>query len=150
MRAWLERVARGSILESRRRGPSDGMLGIPRARDPRGGIRVRLGGREVLVGRAAYELTHGRVPPGLHIRSTCGHRWCCNPGHVHPAGAPPLRIPAPAKLPTLTPQQLDELEARYARGETWPALARLVGLSADTLLKRLARRRTRTNGRKAA
>lgn len=30
----------------------------------------------------AYELTYGPIPPGMVVRHTCDHPWCCNPGHL--------------------------------------------------------------------
>lgn len=41
-------------------------------------------GRHVGAHQAAYELTHGPVPTGLHLDHLCRNRICVNPAHLEP------------------------------------------------------------------
>jgi hypothetical protein len=45
-----------------------------------GNIRVR--GKVLRCHRVAWELTHGTVPPGLHVLHRCDVRRCLNPAHL--------------------------------------------------------------------
>jgi hypothetical protein len=38
--------------------------------------------RVLLAHRAAYEVTHGAIPEGLHIDHLCGTRLCVRPSHL--------------------------------------------------------------------
>lgn len=46
--------------------------------------RAKIGGKEVLVHRLAYEHYVGLIPEGLEIDHLCRNRWCCNPAHLEP------------------------------------------------------------------
>lgn len=44
--------------------------------------RFSTDGGKTAAHRFAYELMHGPIPDGLHIRHMCHNRKCCNPTHL--------------------------------------------------------------------
>lgn len=44
--------------------------------------RIKLNGRATLAHRAAYELKHGPISPGMVLDHLCRVRCCINPGHL--------------------------------------------------------------------
>src|SRR5213593_4533327 len=51
----------------------------------RGGYgRVRIGGRDFVAHRVAYELTIGPIPDGLQLDHLCRNRLCVRPAHLEP------------------------------------------------------------------
>jgi hypothetical protein len=45
---------------------------------------VRNRGAHLMAHRAAYELAHGPVPPGMVLDHRCRERTCINPAHLEP------------------------------------------------------------------
>ena len=43
---------------------------------------VRVGDRELVVHRLAWELTYGPIPAGLHLAHRCGVLSCVRPDHM--------------------------------------------------------------------
>ncbi len=54
---------------------------------PAGYGRLHHGGRALYAHRAAWEVAHGPIPPGLHVRHRCGDPPCCNPADLFLATA---------------------------------------------------------------
>lgn len=56
----------------------------PRPHESTGYGYAGVGGRTVLIHRAAYEALVGPIPAGLHIDHLCRNRACYNPAHLEP------------------------------------------------------------------
>lgn len=83
------------------------------ATDSRGYGRFIVEGKELRVHRFAYKLSHGTIPPKLHVLSSCGSRLCVRPDHLF-LGKAPIR---PAKGEESPNAKLTEVEVRGLRLE---------------------------------
>ena len=94
--------------------------------------------------RAAWESTHGPIPPGLFCCHSCHVPACCNPNHLflgtqaaNMADArakgrvppPPIRYGSDNNKSKLTASQVREIRSRLADGEGQTALGREFGVS---------------------
>ena len=51
-------------------------------RKQKGYGRVKVAARTESAHRIAYELTVGKLEPGMHVVHTCSNKSCCNPNHL--------------------------------------------------------------------
>lgn len=114
-------------------------------RNPRGYGRVRISGREQLAHRIAWQLTHGKIPPGKVVLHVCDHPWCVRPDHLRlgtqaenvrdmfrkgrNVNVRGERHPA-AKL---TQEQVMSIRMRCANGEGRRKIAREYGVSSTNV-----------------
>lgn len=77
MTAALARLADRVVVRS------DGCHEVPGIA-PGGYARLKVGGRQVLAHRLAYEANVGPVPDGLDLDHLCRNRACVNPDHLEP------------------------------------------------------------------
>lgn len=56
-----------------RSAPDTGSLGY---------CRIRRGDQKLYVHRIAFEISHGPIPPGMHVLHKCDNPRCCNPNHL--------------------------------------------------------------------
>jgi len=52
------------------------------SRLPTGYGRISFRGKADYATRVVWELTHGPIPPGLHVLHRCDNPPCCNPAHL--------------------------------------------------------------------
>lgn len=121
---------------------SDGCWIWTGAKNPLGYGRVNLGGhfgRTAQASRVAWELTYGPIPDGLQVCHHCDNPPCVRPDHLF------LGTPADNKddliskglqavgedVPSakLTDDQVREIRARHAAGQSQPVIAKAFGIS---------------------
>lgn len=85
-------------------------------------------GKNRRVHRATYEFLRGMVPEGMELDHLCRNRLCINPDHLQPVthAINQQRSPKTAKL---SAAEVDEIKARFGRGETRASLARRYAVS---------------------
>lgn len=136
-RFWLQLVPRHlrqimNPKEARSTGPpkTEGCWLWQGAFDSKGYGRLIIGRREVRAHRFAYELAHGPIPAGLHVRWSCGNPRCVRPDHLFLAKAPVTRATGEASVNAkLTVAEVHEIRLRAAAGETMAKLAAGYGVS---------------------
>lgn len=74
--------------------------------------QVRLNHRQIGTHQAAWELTHGAVPPGMWVLRKCENPLCCNPNHLYLGTAKDNR----RRMSKLTRAQADDIRRRYDAG----------------------------------
>ena len=111
------------------------------ARDHRGYGRFQVGRRHgtVLAHRLAWELHYQPIPDGILVCHTCDNPPCIRPDHLFQGTQRDNMGDASAKgrldnranrgLQRLTPANVLEIRARYARGQNNGALAAEFGIS---------------------
>lgn len=112
---------------------------------------IKHEGVRYLAHRLAWTLTNGDLPRGAVVMHACDRRECCNPSHLA-AGSPALNSADMVKKgrsargekvhgAKLTTEQVREVRARRAAGESLHSLSRTLGVSRTTL-KKLTNRQT--------
>jgi hypothetical protein len=139
-----------------KRGPDDCWLWTG-SKDGRGYGKIRADGpiRFVMKAhRAAFELTHGPIPDGLHVLHKCDRPGCTNPAHLrlgtHRENMNDMLERGRARgggvrgerngFAKLTEAQVREIRAAAAAGSSTSKLARCYGVDPSNIRYIVARR----------
>lgn len=108
-------------------------------------------GKQMNASRAAYLATHGDVGTGLVVCHTCDNPACCNPAHLFAAtqadnladcrrkgrsrGTFGGGAAHPRAVAKVSEQDVRDMRARYAAGETQTSLGRAYGMDSSHVSK---------------
>ena len=110
------------------------------SRSTHGYGRFGRGGRAggmVTASRMAYELTHGPIPAGVHIRHRCNNPPCCNPEHLTPGSHDDnmrdMAVSERSSTTKLTAAEVLSIRREYADGAQQRTLAAEHGVSQSNI-----------------
>jgi hypothetical protein len=154
----VKKTVQGTTLEERVwtrvdvRGPDDCWLWTGTDHSNGGYGRLGWEGKHLQASRAVWWLTHGELPPPrVFICHTCDNPPCCNPAHLFRGDAVANNADKLAKgrqvnlfgesnpSARLTEDDVREMRAAHAAGESVPSLARRFDYN-DSNLRRIIKR----------
>lgn len=101
--------------------------------------RIKACGRNEYAHRAAYELVHGPIPPGMWVLHSCDTRACLNPAHLflgtHDENMADMRHKGRARPGTrkLSVRDVRDIRAAHRSGESQASLAQKFGVQEATI-----------------